>query len=282
MNIGIESLQEHGVLVSRIHTLWALSTGSFLGVGNDSCYNYSDCFEKFPFPDTSAQQHQKTLAKQVEGIEGHLSRQQNKHTSLTLTAIYNVLEKLRTGEPLTSKEKAIHEQGLVSVLKELHDDLDRAVFDAYGWSDLGDILVGLPGATTPYPEKSEAQAEAEEELLKRLVDLNHQRAAEEAQGHVRWLRPEYQAPNETQQGIELVDDADAPAIAAANPAKKATFPKEMHEQIRVVLDQLQTGPMELETLAANFKRKPVKGVTAVLSALEVLGKAKQDGAVWRV
>ena len=29
--------------------------------------------------------------------------------------------------------KTIHEQGLVSVLKQIHDDLDAAVFEAYGW-----------------------------------------------------------------------------------------------------------------------------------------------------
>ena len=30
-------------------------------------------------------------------------------------------------------EKAIHEKGLVSVLKQIHDEIDAAVFDAYGW-----------------------------------------------------------------------------------------------------------------------------------------------------
>ncbi len=43
--------------------------------------------------------------------------------------IINVLTKLRSGETLTPKEKTIHEQGLVSVLKQLHDDLDKAVRD---------------------------------------------------------------------------------------------------------------------------------------------------------
>src|SRR5690606_26747436 len=37
---------------------------------------------------------------------------------------------------LTAKEKTIHEQGLVSILKQLHDDLDAAVAEAYGWPDL--------------------------------------------------------------------------------------------------------------------------------------------------
>lgn len=78
------------------------------------------------------------------------------------------------------------------MLRELHDDLDRAVFDAYGWNDLAAELVGKPGATTPLPDKPAAQAAAEEELLSRLVKLNAERAAEEARGLVRWQRPEYQ------------------------------------------------------------------------------------------
>ena len=43
--------------------------------------------------------------------------------------MYNVLEKLRAGESLTDKERLTHEMGLVSVLKQIHDELDRAVFD---------------------------------------------------------------------------------------------------------------------------------------------------------
>jgi len=67
--------------------------------------------------------------------------------------MYNSLEKLRSGEPLPAKEKKVHEQGLVSVLAQIHDDLDAAVFDAYVWPhDLTD-----------------------EEILERLVALNAER-----------------------------------------------------------------------------------------------------------
>ena len=60
----------------------------------------------------------------------------------------------------------------MSVLKQIHDDLDTAVAAAYGWpADLD-----------------------EQSILQRLVDLNHQRAAEEAEGIIRYLRPDYQNP----------------------------------------------------------------------------------------
>ena len=39
-------------------------------------------------------------------------------------------------------------------------------------------------------------AEAEEELLTRLVALNIERAAKEGRGFVRWLRPQFQNPTE--------------------------------------------------------------------------------------
>jgi len=50
--------------------------------------------------------------------------------------MYNVLEKLRAGQPLNAKEQTIHEQGLVSVLRQIHEELDAAVADAYGWSGI--------------------------------------------------------------------------------------------------------------------------------------------------
>ena len=59
----------------------------------------------------------------------------------------------------------------MSLLRSLHQKLDAAVAQAYGWpEDLSDA-----------------------DILERLVALNHARAAEEATGHIRWLRPEYQA-----------------------------------------------------------------------------------------
>lgn len=146
-----------------------------------------------PFPDASPEQ-QAQIRDLAERLDAQRKRQQAQHPELTLTGMYNVLEKLRASEPLTAKDKTIHEQAL-ALLRELHDELDRAVFAAYGWDDLAAQLVGKPGATTPLPDKPEAQAEAEEELLRRLVALNAERAAEEARGLVRWLRPEYQNPS---------------------------------------------------------------------------------------
>lgn len=269
-----------GILSSRLHTMWSNVTGANLGVGNDTNYNHSDCFDKFPFP-IAADACKKKICVLAKQLDFHRKHQQELYPNLTLTNMYNVLEKLRTGEDLTEKERDIHEQGLVSVLKEIHDDLDRAVFNAYGWDDLAEILVGLPGATTPLPDKSEAQAEVEEELLKRLVDLNAQRAAEEAKGHIRWLRPEYQAPERVPTQTEMVATTEATIEEKSIVTAKLAWPKELQQQIKVVREHLASTPMTTEVLAAQFKRKPIKGVSQVLNALFDLGMVtKEESGVY--
>jgi len=276
---ALGDLARFGIQSSRVHLFWSFVAGGRLGVGNDSRYNKTRCFEAFPFPELTPAQSA-TITDLAERLDLLRKTQQAAHPKLTLTGIYNVLEKLRSNEVLSAKEQSIHEQGLVSVLRELHDNLDRAVFAAYGWDDLADKLVGLPGATTPLLDKPADQAEAEEELLMRLAALNSQRAAEEAQGHIRWLRPEYQAPDEKQTSAELlVADASAvPAVSATT--KKQVWPKELREQINALLDLMQQGPSTAEQLASQFKRKPAKVVSQVLSALESLGRAHRVGEYW--
>ncbi|WP_405041624.1 type IIL restriction-modification enzyme MmeI, partial [Polaromonas sp.] len=155
-----------GVLSSRVHEAWALAQGGTLE--DRPRYNKSRCFETFPFPDQDtglSPELRERIATLAEQIDAHRKRQQAANPGLTLTGMYNVLEALREGRALTAKEKTIHQQGLVSVLKELHDELDAAVLQAYGLE---------PGQPT-------------DALLTHLVALNAQRAAEEKTGHIRWL-----------------------------------------------------------------------------------------------
>lgn len=279
INIASDDAMLLGVLSSRLHVAWALAAGGRLGVGNDPRYNKTRCLETFPFPEPTENQKAQIRDLAVQ-LDAHRKRQQSQHPGLTLTGMYNVLEKLRSGETLTAKERVIHEQGLVSILREMHDALDRTVFAAYGWEDLAEKLVGLPGATTPLPDKSEAQAEVEEELLRRLVALNHERAAEEARGLVRWLRPEYQNP-EARTVAPIPEQAEAEletddATPVATPVGKLTWPKEMREQVQVVRSVLTEGPISAAIIAAQFKRLPVGKVQAVLDSLEVLGLVQQQ------
>ncbi len=160
-----------GVLSSKPHLLWALRAGGWLGVGNDPRYSKSRCFDPFPFPDSNGEAASRIRAL-AEELDAHRKKRQAEHPRLTMTQMYNVLEKLRASEPLSADEERIKQEGLVLILKELHDKLDAEVFKAYGWP-----------ATF-----------SDEEIRERLVALNKQRAEEEKAGKVRWLRPDYQIP----------------------------------------------------------------------------------------
>ncbi|MFD1332779.1 class I SAM-dependent DNA methyltransferase, partial [Methylopila musalis] len=162
-----------GVLSSRIHVLWALAAGGRQGIGNDPRYSKSRCFDPFPFPVATSGQ-QALIAALAEEIDGHRRRVLGARPRLTVTALYNVRERLRAGArpgDLTPDERRVFDDGLVLLLDDLHDRLDRAVAAAYGWP---------------------AEASAEEALA-RLVALNWMRRTEEARGRNRWLRPEHQA-----------------------------------------------------------------------------------------
>jgi hypothetical protein len=243
----------HGVLSSHIHVVWALAAGGRLGVGNDPTYNHTDCFNKFPFPACSNEQKERirTLA---EALDAHRKRQQGQHPNLTMTGMYNVLARLRSGEALSAKEKTIHEQGLVAVLKQLHDELDAAVADAYCWpADLAD-----------------------EAILERLVALNNERAAEEAQGRVRWLRPDYQNPGGATEVAQETLPGAAKAAAAA-VTEKLPWPKTLPEQIAAVRAALarQTVPIGAKELKKLFKNAREAKTLEILQALASIGQARE-------
>ena len=195
--------------------------------------------------------------------------------------MYNVLEKLKTGEALNAKEKVIHEHGLVSVLKTLHDELDAAVLAAYGWGDLAPLLADA------------AQKEAASEtLLVRLVALNAERAAEEAKGQIRWLRPEYQHPagklanagaanalaEEADQDAATGDDTTKVASSGATP--RDPWPASLPEQVAAVARVLaaSSAPLTLADLAARFTGKGPwkKRLPQIIDTLEALGRARRD------
>jgi hypothetical protein len=197
------------------------------------------------------------VRNRADQLDTHRKQVLATHQDLTLTGLYNVLEKLRAGQTLTKRDQDVHERGLVSVMKHLHEQIDAAVFDAYGWS----------------------QNLSDEEILARLVELNKERRAEEAKGLVRWLRPEYQAPAAkrivvSEQG--KLDILQIPSAAKAG-ARKPTLPKPLSERITTIRGLLaeQRKPAHLEDLARQFQRAPKGDVQEVLNALVALGLARR-------
>ncbi|MFM7849346.1 MAG: type IIL restriction-modification enzyme MmeI, partial [Rubrivivax sp.] len=265
-----------GVLSSAVHAAWALAAGGLLE--DRPVYSKSTCFDPFPFPDLDPSgalaQRIRTLA---EHIDAHRKAQLAAHPDATLTATYNVLEKLRSGEALSAKEKVVHEHGLVGVLKSLHDELDAAVLQAYGWADLT-----LPADT--------------DALLLRLVELNARRAAEEAAGTVRWLRPEFQQAGQGEQAAidtsaedqgegEAAEATSAkPAQAAQMPVVQRPWPTGLTEQIKAVAEVLTSAgrSLDLEGLAGHFNGRGRwrDRLPTLLDTLVALGRARVVDGRW--
>lgn len=254
--IALDDAYALGILSSRPHIIWAIAKGSRHGVGNDLTYNNSLCFETFPFPDCDDSVTGR-IREIGERLDAHRKRQLAQHQTLTITETYNILEKLRTGDSLSDKDKFLHENGLVSVLKQVHDELDAAVLDSYGWPrNLSD-----------------------EEILERLVALNAERAGEEAQGIVRWLRPEFQNPTGHRQATQtsLIDNPVEEAVAPAQKKAKLPWPKTLPERAQAVRSALssQKIPLTSEQLAKLFLRANVEKVEELLVTLASLGQARE-------
>jgi hypothetical protein len=257
----------------------------------------SRCFETFPFPDLDKSDPLKARLRELgEQLDAHRKKQQAAHPELTMTGMYNVLEKLRREEPLTNKEKKIH------------DEIDAATFEAYGWDDLGRDACPQASAhaavspepstetkpsspsrtcegTRPYQGKPLADRLAqgdetlEQDILQRLVDLNHERAAEEAKGKIRYLRPEYQDPDyqvpgdrEQESGKQSELDVETSQVSGLNPppSAKQSWPKDLPSQVAALRTLLpETGPAPA-ALAAHFGKRSKKRVQEIDQILETL------------
>ena len=302
-----------GVLSSSVHVTWSRKTGSWLGVGNDSVYVKSRCFEPFPFPALEESPLKQRIRALGERLDSHRKRQQEQHPGLTLTGIYNVLEKLRSGEPLTAKEKQIHDQGLVTVLRQIHDELDEAVLEAYGWGDLSDKAKPCSGGLRPSIANEEAPPLApngidghrptlqdtssaadgtprqalEQELLTRLVALNHARAAEEKRGLIRWLRPDYQNPTAAApQPVQTTLDGTDPDSSSSNQKSKinnpqssihpSSWPDRLPDQVAILRKLITTDPTataeQLSVLFGRKNKKRTEQIEGILETLKGLGQ----------
>ena len=221
------------VLSSRVHRTWALAAGGWLGIGNDPRYSKSRCFDPFPFPDPSLEV-QRALRDAGEELDATRRRVLEEHVDLTMTGLYNILEKLRAGTALSQKDDDVKTRGLVLILEEIHEAIDRLTAEAYGW----------PRAMT------------DGEILARLVALNTERAREEARGRVRWLRPAYQEPRLGGTKIERVEELPLPASVVSIDRAMPAFPTRREEQILAVADLLASSsvPMQAAEIARAFKR----------------------------
>jgi hypothetical protein len=162
-----------GVLHSYLHEVWALRMGTWLGKGNDPRYTPTTTFETFPLPyvpnaeptDSADYKAIAAAARALDSVRAawlnppELIESPQALKDRTLTNLYNAVEAYRANSVAARIPKAARE--IAPQIAALHDELDRAVLAAYGWSDLADDLRSAAGR---------------EEVLRRLLAENARRA----------------------------------------------------------------------------------------------------------
>jgi hypothetical protein len=145
-----------GLLSSGFHWWWAVAHASTMRT--DIRYTPTDCFETFAQPRLTP-----AVAELGARLRDHrstlmLDRQEG------LTTTYN-----RVHDPEESSD------GIVE-LRDIHVGLDRAVRDAYGWDDLD---LDRDFYETKFGTRFTFAAMPRQEVLDRLLELNHERCADE-------------------------------------------------------------------------------------------------------
>ena len=162
-----------GIIQSNVHAVWARFFAS--SMKDDLRYTPSDCFETYPFP-----QSWRALDSPLEAFGREY---------------YEFRAKLMVdnGEGLTATYNRFHDPdesdpGILK-LRKLHDAMDRAVLDAYGWTDLKptcEFLLDYEDEETAdensrrkKPWRYRWPDEFRDEVLARLLVLNKERAEQE-------------------------------------------------------------------------------------------------------
>jgi hypothetical protein len=180
--LGIFAFEKYSsfcVLQSRAHEVWARFFGS--SMKDDLRYTPSDCFETFPFPqDFEASPALEAVGRKYYELRAALMVRNNEG----LTKTYNCFHDPDERSPDILK------------LRELHAAMDRAVLDAYGWTDLkptceflldyeededelGTDNSQLTTRRRRKPWRYRWPDDFRDEVLARLLELNRQRAEEE-------------------------------------------------------------------------------------------------------
>jgi len=172
-----------GILHSRMHELWSLRMGTWLGVGNDPRYTPTTCFETFPFPagltpaDTA---HQRTEA--LEGgalIPSGLAEDFKQKMPLAPT---------QQAQAAIKNIEARAAASAIAQAAQRLDQLRRNWLNPPEWTRAVPEAVPLGMDASPYPDRIEPRpnlSEADAKALQKrtLTNLYNQRPAWLTQAH---------------------------------------------------------------------------------------------------
>jgi hypothetical protein len=171
---AVRSYSGFASIQSRVHEIWARFFGSSLE--DRLRYTPSDCFETFPFPPDW---------KEIEALERIGEEYYQFRADLMV----------RNNQGLTATYNRFHDkyEDDIEILKlrDLHAQMDRAVLDAYGWTNLQPVHDFILDYEEPEDEQQAGRRKRKEpwryrwtdefrdEVLAHLLELNRQRAEEE-------------------------------------------------------------------------------------------------------
>jgi hypothetical protein len=156
---GVFAYEDDGhlaLLLSAFHYWWAITYSSTLE--SRIRYTPSDVFETFPQPEIAA--GMKSIGEVIDADRLPLMVERR----LGLTAIYNQVHNPNTDDPYIAR------------LRDIHIEIDEAVAEAYGW---GDLRLEHGFHETAQGVRFTVSEAARREILRRLLELNHQRHTEE-------------------------------------------------------------------------------------------------------
>lgn len=197
-----EDYVHFSIFQSEIHSQWVIKGSANLG--GTGRYNLSLGYETFPFPQNLAQLQEEQLDRIGEEYHEH-RRQLMLAMQLGLTKTYNLFH-AQPLRPITPEEEQLDDKALqkqvgkdaahlskhlaktpgtitfneavigILKLRDLHLQMDNAVLEAYGWTDIN--LRHNFYEVEYLPENDRIRytihPAARREILKRLLELNHE------------------------------------------------------------------------------------------------------------
>ena len=168
---AVARYSEFACIQSRVHVIWARHLGS--SFEDRPIYTPTDCFETFPFPERwDSCPDLEAAGKTYHEFRADLMIRNNEGLTKTYNRVHDPCEDSRD----------------IMKLRELHMTMDRAVLDAYGWTDIPTDCEFLleyeddeeDSSRKKKPWRYRWPDAVHDEVLARLFELNRQRAEQEA------------------------------------------------------------------------------------------------------
>ncbi|GAK12348.1 hypothetical protein JCM19039_2116 [Geomicrobium sp. JCM 19039] len=150
--LDLPNWSSFAMLQCSFHELWVRRESS--SMKKDIRYTPSDSFDTYPFLHTNSDKLEK-LGEEYYKLRQKIMITRNEGLTKTYNHFHNSDEKSRD----------------IQELRKLHESMDKGVTEVYGWKD---INLNHDFYNTKHGIRYKISEEAQHEVLKRLLELNHE------------------------------------------------------------------------------------------------------------